>query len=114
MLVKMETGSGGGGGSLEFQAAVKYAGGIVFKKEDLKSCEIKVNVVDSVSYPLQLVVGSSYLSNATDLNNWTVIKSWTTATSSYEDVLSSVGSYSYFGFKTGSNSQTALFEVKCS
>ena len=113
MYVRASKG-GGGGGEVEFQAVAKYAGGIVFKKEDLQSFEIMVDDVDSVSYPLQLVVGSSYLYDPTDLNNWTVLKSWTTITPSYEDVLATVGNYSYFGFKTGSNSQAALFHVKCS
>ena len=104
--------SGSGGGELEFTILASDSGGAVFKKSDLSKFEIKIDNIQSASYPLILKASNSLALASNRISSWTTVKTYNSTTSTFEDVLPLLSSYEYFGFYTGAGSQNAVITAK--
>ncbi len=105
-------GESGGGGELEFTILASDSGGAVFKKSDISSFEVKIDAIQSTSYYPMLKASNSPALDTNRISSWTTIKTYTSVTSTFEDVLSLVSGYEYFGFNTGAGSQNAVITAK--
>lgn len=104
MLVKMESGSGGGSNSFEFVETVTYTGGGRFNVSDFSKFEVQVTAIPLTANSLKL----AGILNGTE----TDIKTYSATTSTFEDVIPLLSGYDEFRFHTGADAQSGTFNVK--
>ena len=95
MFSRALSGGSGGGSEIEFTIISGVSALTVYRKEDFTQFKILITNIVS-SYPMSL-------KGSNDKSNYTSLKTWSAVTSTYEDILSYVGNYTYFTFQNTAN-----------